>query len=245
MDNSIFRSALNGFNRQDVMTYIERTQKETGEKTAELESQLEALRTSEAQLRTQLQERTQEKEDTAKELEELSARYQKAKEGWESGSAESDGLKSQLRDKDAAYELLMDEKSQLEAQVAELEDEIAQRRREKEQVAQLELDARDRCDALMATAQENALKIGEQAAERARETLSEAQAQAQAILQEAQEQITALAEKYQSLFDDFDTASAHITGELRRMDVAVSQLPLSCNHLRQSLSELVELSKER
>ena len=28
MDNHIFRSALSGFNRQDVMAYIERTQKQ-------------------------------------------------------------------------------------------------------------------------------------------------------------------------------------------------------------------------
>ena len=245
MDNSIFRSALNGFNRQDVMGYIERTQKETGEKTAQLESQLEALRSSESQLREELQKSAQEKEKTAKELEEMSARYQKAKEGWESGSTESDSLRSQLRDKDAAYELLSDEKTALEGRVAQLEGEIAERSREKEQVAQLELEARDRCDALMAAAQENALKIGREAAEEAQRTIEEAEAQAQTILQEAQEQVTALAEKYQSLFDSFDAASAHITGELRRMDVAVSQLPLSCNHLRQSLSELVELAKER
>ena len=33
MDNHIFRSALSGFNRQDVMEYIEKTQKE-GESAA-------------------------------------------------------------------------------------------------------------------------------------------------------------------------------------------------------------------
>ena len=31
MDNHIFRSALSGFNRQDVMEYIERTQKQAEE----------------------------------------------------------------------------------------------------------------------------------------------------------------------------------------------------------------------
>ena len=34
MDNHIFRSALSGFNRQDVMAYIERTQKQAEEAAA-------------------------------------------------------------------------------------------------------------------------------------------------------------------------------------------------------------------
>ena len=43
MDNHIFRSAIGGFHRQDVMEYIERTQKQSEENTAWLESQVEQL----------------------------------------------------------------------------------------------------------------------------------------------------------------------------------------------------------
>ena len=47
MDNHIFRSAIGGFHRQDVMEYIERTQKQSEENTAWLESQVEQLQKSE------------------------------------------------------------------------------------------------------------------------------------------------------------------------------------------------------
>ena len=43
MDNHIFRSALSGFNRQDVMAYIERTQKQAEEAAAGLEARLAEL----------------------------------------------------------------------------------------------------------------------------------------------------------------------------------------------------------
>ena len=36
MDNTFFRSALNGFNRQDVMTYIEKTRSDAETRTARL-----------------------------------------------------------------------------------------------------------------------------------------------------------------------------------------------------------------
>ena len=60
MDNHIFRSAFNGFNRQDVAAYIEKSQKEAAERAAELETQLEALRKSEEALRAELEKCEQE-----------------------------------------------------------------------------------------------------------------------------------------------------------------------------------------
>ena len=41
MDNHIFRGAALGFNRQDVMEYIERTQKQAEENAARLRRRLE------------------------------------------------------------------------------------------------------------------------------------------------------------------------------------------------------------
>ena len=41
MDNHIFRSAALGFNRQDVMEYIEKTQKEVESAAADLSRRLD------------------------------------------------------------------------------------------------------------------------------------------------------------------------------------------------------------
>ena len=43
MDNTFFRSALNGFNRQDVMTYIEKTRSDAETRTARLEDRVREL----------------------------------------------------------------------------------------------------------------------------------------------------------------------------------------------------------
>ena len=57
MDNHIFRSAIGGFNRQDVTEYIERTQKQAEEAAAALNKQLEDLRQAEGEARAALEER--------------------------------------------------------------------------------------------------------------------------------------------------------------------------------------------
>ena len=68
MDNHIFRSAIGGFNRQDVMEYIERTQKQSEESIAWLESQTAQLQASEEEAQNALRECTQERDRLAAEL---------------------------------------------------------------------------------------------------------------------------------------------------------------------------------
>ena len=73
MDNHIFRSAIGGFHRQDVMEYIERTQKQSEENTAWLESQVEQLQKSEEEARSALQACQQERDQLAAELKEMTS----------------------------------------------------------------------------------------------------------------------------------------------------------------------------
>ena len=73
MDNHIFRGAALGFNRQDVMEYIEKTQKEGESAAAALTEQLNAARQELEDLRRQLED------GTAREAE-LSARLEEARE---------------------------------------------------------------------------------------------------------------------------------------------------------------------
>ena len=113
----------------------------------------------------------------------------------------------------------MAEKERLTRRVLELEEQISSFRRDKERVAQLELEAR----------------------QRAADTVEEAQRQAaDAMLRETEERLTAIVEQYGGLFSSFESISAHVSSELRKMDVSVSQLPLSFNHLREGLQSVLE-----
>ena len=68
MDNHIFRSALNGFNRQDVMEYIERTQKEAAGNIEQLEAELQTVRQELNETRQQLEECENAKDAVSAEL---------------------------------------------------------------------------------------------------------------------------------------------------------------------------------
>ena len=71
MDNHIFRSALGGFNRQDVTEYIERTRKEAEQAAERLEEQIKTLQASEAEAREALESCSQEKENLDQQLKEM------------------------------------------------------------------------------------------------------------------------------------------------------------------------------
>ena len=92
---------------------------------------------------------------------------------------------------------------------------------------------------------------GEQISEQMREKDMEAEslrAQAKtetdALRQETEEHLTSVVEQYSGLFSSFESISAHVSAELRKMDVSVTQLPLSFNHLREGLQAVLDKAKE-
>ena len=95
MDNHIFRSALGGFNRQDVTEYIERTGKEAAEAARQLEEQIKTLQDSEAEAREALDARTQEKEELERQLQDMTEQYTQAKENWDAQSRAAADLRAE------------------------------------------------------------------------------------------------------------------------------------------------------
>ena len=79
MDNHIFRSAALGFNRQDVMEYIEKTQKEVESAAADLSRRLDEALEELAGLRRELEDRTDETERLSGELAESREQYAQEK----------------------------------------------------------------------------------------------------------------------------------------------------------------------
>lgn len=215
MDNHIFRNALNGFNRQDVTAYIEKTQKESAERIAQMEQEIEDLRREKAEVEKALESSVQEREALAERFEEQ----------LRAARAECDGL------------LL---------RVSDMEGKVEVARCEKESVAQLELEARKRAEAIVETAERLAEELTAQAREQAQARIAESDEQAQRTLDNAharaeeirsdmEEQVTKTVREYNDLFMSFETAASHIAGELHKMDVMVSQLPINFNHLKDGL----------
>lgn len=245
MDNHIFRSALSGFNRQDVMEYIERTQKQAEETAAGLEARVEELRQAEETARGELEACAEEKDDLARQLEDMTLRYNHAKNNWEAQSEAKDSFRRDVAQRDQTIKELTGENQRLFRQVQELEGQMDALRREKEKLTQLELDARQRADEVLAQAQAQAQEVLDRADVQARRTEEEAGVRARTLLGEAEVHIGETAAQYEKMFRSFETITGHITAELRKLDVTAAQLPIGLAPLKEALTELQEKAKER
>ena len=294
MDNYIFRTAIGGFNRQDVTDYIEKVQKQAAEaaaaqerEAAELRASLERAGAERDEALASLEARAGELDEARRQLESMSLDCATAKHNWDAQVMANAAIREDVAQRDKAIAELQAERDLLTERVAELEKWMEDLRREKERVTQLELDAHGRSDSIIAQAQKQAKETVIQAEAQAAATVSEANAQAKAtvedaraqadtivaqaqekaasllqgtehrdfadagvvqaagLLQETEVRISATLEQYNELRGSFETITGHITGELRKLDVTASQLPISLDHLQKGLTDLAKRSKER
>ena len=109
MDNHIFRSALSGFNRQDVMEYIERTQKQAEEAAARLEDQVRQARQECDEARQALDACTEEKEALSRQLEEMTLKFNHAKNNWEAQAQAKESFRQDVTQRDQTVRELTEE----------------------------------------------------------------------------------------------------------------------------------------
>lgn len=249
------------------MEYIERTQRQAEESAAKLEAQAEELRQQMDEARQALEECTEEKAGVERQLEDMTLRYNHAKNNWDAQSEAKESFRQDVAQRDRTVRELTEENQRLFHQIQELEGQLEGMRRDKERIAQLELDAHQRSDELMAQTEARTQDLISQAEARAEEVLAKAEAEAaslrkeaeeqaeategqahfraQKLLREMEEKIGSTAEEYDKLFQSVDTIAGHITSELRKLDVTAAQLPISFNHLKEGLADLQARAKER
>lgn len=237
MDNHIFRSAAFGFNRQDVLEYIERTQRESEARIFELSAQLNEARQKGSAAQQALEDCTQERDRLSNELADLKERYEAEADARGTIESESDRQKDRIRELEAANDSLTEQVRNLEGRMTDL-------RREKEGLIQLELDARCRSDELLAQAQARADDILAKANARGADIQAQAQVQADALLSETRKQIAASVEQCEDLLRSCETLIAHVSDELQKMDAAVARMPAGMDQLKQNLAGLIESEKE-
>lgn len=147
MDNQFRSAAFGGFNRQDVMDYLERTVKEHNQTLDELNAQLTAARGEADQLRTQLETAREEAQQARNELEQHIADQQTAQE-------QSDLLSK-----------TQEEISNLRSRIAQLEPDAQAYAAIKERTAGIELEAHRRAQAIVDQAQEQANQLRDELAQ--------------------------------------------------------------------------------
>lgn len=141
MDNRFRSAAFGGFNRQDVMDYLERSVKEHNQALEQANDQLAQVRGEADQLREQLTQVREEARQTREELERITADQQIARE--------QSGLVEELRC----------ENQQLRAQADRAQADAEAYAAIKERTASIELEAHRRAQTIVDEAQAQAEQI--------------------------------------------------------------------------------------
>lgn len=212
MDNTFRSAVFGGFNRQDVTEYI-------GKMAQEHQERLTGLEQENARQETELRQAQEELKRLAPmeaEAAQLREKCQQLTEELTAAKQEGDRLRQQV-EADAGRI----------GKMADLEREAAEYSGVKGHIADIELEARRRADAMLADAQHQAEKI-----------IADARMQAQAVRQSLQEELRGLSKQYQAVAKDFSAASGHVSSELRKMDVMAGQLPLAFDHVQEALVKL-------
>lgn len=195
MENFSFKSvAFGGFDKQDVIQYIQQSSEKAASEQKRLQDENEALR-----------------EKTARLEEELTALRQLAEEA----SAQRDRLQEELNTERTARETLEPlrplekEAARLRAENAALAPDAKAYAQFRERLGSIECEARKRADDL--------------------ET---------AALQRMQKTVDLFRSQYQTLMSTFEATAGHVTGELRKIEVNLSQLPRAMDQAEAELNAL-------
>lgn len=231
MENTFKSSVFGGFNRDDVIRYIEKTSLETKQQIEQLEQESDGLCRENAELRNKLAAAERERAQLAEScttatdaqaalkkgltaaqetITELRAQLEESAQKLKAQKAADEQHLSELESQHAARLSEAErERQRLEKEITALRAQAEEYSRVKEHIAGIELSARERADAL-------------DAATRAK----------------LQELIEACSAQCAQVLTTFGATCASVSSELRRADEAVSQLPGAFTTLEGQLEEL-------
>lgn len=157
-----FRSAVGGFNKQDVLSFLEAQAKQAAQVQQELQSRLEgaerqgeALRRERDELSAQLEEARRELETARQSRDSLSAQLEEVQRELSAGRAETEQVR---RERDAARS----EGESLRTRLDEVLPDAQAYAQIKERTAGVELDAHRRAQAIQDKAEQDAQRLRRQ-----------------------------------------------------------------------------------
>ena len=205
MENTFKSSVFGGFNRDDVIRYIEKTALETKQRMDELEKEIDGLCRENANLRRDAGSAADARDRLSDSYYNLIEEQKAVKKELEQAQQETLSLQEQLSS-------LEEEKSSLLARIAQLQQQVDEYNTVKAHISDIEFSARQRADELEASTRC-----------RLAETLDACRKQCDLVL------------------STLGTTCANVSGELRKLDASVTQLPAAFNTLRTDLEELENL----
>lgn len=196
MDNYSIKSVtFGGFDKQDVIRYIEETAQASASAQKELQEQNAVLETENKDLRSKVDAMTAELASLQAQLQKLSAEYAQVKE---------------TAERESAARLELEPLKPLQEEVDRLRPDAEAYAQFREKIGAIECDARKRAADLEI-----------------------------ATVEQLQNTVNLFREQYQVLMSSFETTSAHVNNELRKVEVNLAQLPRTMDQPGSELNELM------
>ncbi len=268
MENNTFKGSLfGGFNRQDVMNYIEKASKESAQlleenaaRIAALEQdvktkgeELDALRAERDRLQSDLKDACASYQATQSELDAAQEAYADLNEALETARTYSRNYAEEIRT----------QKSTIEA----LQVEVEEYHTLKNNIAEVELDARHRADTIVADARAQADELLRKAGAEADALLADAQAKAEKAVREAdisaaatrqkadqhamltRQQLSALLNncqsQYERLLEGYKAAALQAAASLQKAQEQMAQLPTVFSKIEGGVQKLSESKQKK
>jgi len=194
MDHPFRNAAFGGFNRQDVLNYLEKTAKQAAQTQDELQKRVDALEEARTRQEAELSQLRERAEELEREGEELRARLERS--GNDLSASRAAGGR-----KDAELESARRELEELRSKVAALEPNASAYVGLKDRTAGVELDAHRRAQAIQ----------------------EEAEAQAAELRRQMSQWLQKAEREYGSLREQMEAAVAAASGELEQAGKCLEQ----------------------
>lgn len=229
MENTFKSSVFGGFNRDDVIRYIEKTSLESKQQIEALEQESDGLCRENAELRDKLAAAERERDKLAESYSTASSAQDALKKGLTAAQETISELRAQIeegaqklasakadcdRQLKAKEEAAEQERKRLLSELDELRPQVEEYGRVKAHIADIELSARERADALDAATRER-----------------------------LQAMIAACRGHCEQVLSTLGATCESVSNELKRADAAVAQLPEAFTTLEGQLDELKKLEQ--
>lgn len=223
MDHPFRSATFGGFNRQDVLTYLESTSKENTQKLESLQQQLEEQRASyEAALR---------------DLEALRQQASQLEADLKQAQADRDEARRQLDQANAELSAVRTLQSQT---ARDLESAQADAARWQQSAAQLEPDAQ-----LYRAVKERTAGVELEAHRRAQAIQEEAQAQAQQLHRNMEQWLAKVSKEYDALRSQVEATVSHAAAQLDRAGQSLEQVTTLLGEQDMALESLTQAYVEK
>lgn len=204
MDHPFRSATFGGFNRQDVLAYLESTSKTTAEQQAALQAQLEEQQSQNEKVMQELEVLREQAAQLSRDLQSVTAQRDELQRNLDLANA--DLTTAQTKQQKTASDLAdaQNEAAQWKATAAELEPDAQLYRAVKERTAGVELEAHRRAQAIQADAEE----------------------QARQLHQRMTQWLAKVEQEYDSLRTEVETTVSHAALQLDRASQSLNQVNL-------------------